>query len=87
MTIGKRPNKSAIDRQDAMVLILEERKTVKLITASMLNSPQMTLKHCSCPIVIFGRLIMEYSICMEVLVHSHPQRLLDTRTYIPAQSR
>ena len=41
--------------------------------------------HCSWPRFRFGRLTMEYSICMEVFVHSQPYRLLDTRRNTTAQ--
>ena len=68
-----------------MFLNLDERNAVRLTTAKRLSSPETATKFCNCPMFQSGRLIMEYSICMEVPVHSQPQRLFDTRMYTAAQ--
>lgn len=52
---------------------LADRKSVQLIQAKIDNKPVRTIKICNCPKLIFGRLMMENSICMDDFRQSIPK--------------
>ena len=59
---------SDTEREATTFRSLEERNRVKLTVASRHSKYPPAQTHCSWPRFRFGRLTMEYSICMEVFV-------------------
>mgnify|MGYP006968292332 CR=1 FL=1 len=84
--VGAMQDTNAAPSGSTIFLHREDKNRARLTDAHTESSPAKANSHWSCPIVMPVSVRIEYTICMEVFVLSHPNRLFAVKIYTMEQA-